>query len=400
MFSPQDKQYIIEKLLRGLATSSYPRETLTASFVDTDLPLILKEGNIQEMILDAVRICIDDGWNHDPMWMQLLLETFQLPLIDGKINQIWEKARHRPPPAPDPLSSTILFNGTPFLNRQKLRTQLNRLESVAGNAQPILVVNGGEKTGKSYSLNYIEYFCDTRQSIVPCPIIIDPGTEFDTGPVDVASNLVNMMGFLPLDIPQPNTNQKKYTADLAMWVLTKAATLPDKQHWFILDNFNIDGLRTDTRDLLITLSELITKGVFPRRCRLIIIGFDRAHLTVEPGRVEEEVVQASTTEDIDITIAEILRRGLSATTPATLNEVADFIKINLPIGRQRMTVLNNRLRVLLHAVINVSTILSDIPGVKYDEILKQMLANLRAEENAMEELKKRLTILEESKKEL
>jgi hypothetical protein len=396
MLSDADKDYVVDLLIQLVAPVERPRETLTAPFFNTTFPQDLRQGNPRELVIDAVRLCLIDAWNHTPPWLVLLLDIFRLPLLDEKVAEIVERVRHKPPPAPDPLDSTILNNGIPFVDRAPLRLHLRRLATPAATTQPILVVNGSSKSGKSYSTNYIEHFSYAQPLIIPYRLAFEAEFGMEIGPEQVARDLVSMMG-RPLDsMPQPDTNQKLYTRQLALWVLNEAAQTP-AQHWFILDNFRGEKLRADTRDLLVALSDRITTGVFPQRCRLILIGFDRALLTVDPGKVEEEMIAPFKAGDIEAAVREILRR---APAPVAPERVFPLILSDLPDGESRMTELNIRLRALLYAVTEVQRILASVQGADYEEVLFAMLDQLPAGPGRMDELRRRLEELRESAVEL
>jgi hypothetical protein len=396
MLSDKEKNYIIEVLIREVSPVERPRETLTAPFYGTTFPRDLTQGNPGQLVMDAVRLCLVDAWNNDPPWLVMLLRIFPLETIDAKIAEIVERIGHKPPPAPDPLDSSILNNGTPFVNRALLRLHLRRLATQAATVQPIFIVNGTAKSGKSYSANYIEQFSYTTTSVIPYRLEFDSELGLETGPVQVARDLVSMMG-RPLDsIPRPDTNQKLYTRQLALWVLNEAAQT-NSQHWFILDNFRGDTLRPDTRDLLIVLSDRITTGVFPQRCRLILIGFDRALLTVDPGKIEEEMIAPLPPAEVNASLREILSR---APVPVNFNRISTLILSGLPAGEKRMPELNTRLRALLQAISEVQQILAVIPGTDYEEVLVKMLENLPGGQESLQELRKRLEDLRESAAEL
>jgi hypothetical protein len=395
MFSQQDKDFIIEKILERLTLEQSPRMFLASHFINTSLPQELAEGNAMVVLMDAMRICIADGWNHDPLWMEILLDMYQLRVANAKINEIWEKAKHKPPTAADPLTFTIINNQTPFVNRKGLRTELTTLATEQARIRPILVVTGIQKSGKSYSTNYIDHFSSVKSSVITYPVVIEPGTELDMGPTEIAENLVMMMGAELSGKPDGNTNRKKYVNDLALWVLNKAARL-ENQHWFILDNFNNNDVRPDSRDFLIALSNNVTTGIFPRKCRVILIGFDRAALSVEPGKVNEEIIDSCTDADLDIAIAEILLRGPAITDQAILANINDFVKTNLPAGAQRMEALNLRLRVLIEAVIKTNTLISAVAGVDFGAVLQQLLQDMQSFPEPLDELKKRLLTLKET----
>jgi len=389
--SEEDKDYVTQQLITWIGGVEKPRETLTAPFFGTTFPTELRMGNVTEMIIDAVRLCVIDGWQHDPPWLVSLIRLLPTANDDTKLIEIRQHVSVKPPPAPDPLESTILYTGTPFVDRRELRLQLRRLATIAANAQPILVVSGDTKSGKSYSTKYIDYFSHNQPPIVPYPIEFDPDLGLEMGAVQVARDLVSMMGRPLDDMPAPTTNQKLYVQQLATWVLNEAAQSQSLRHWFILDNFKGDKLRQDTRELLIALSDRITKGVFPQRCRLILIGFDRALLTVDADKVEEELIGPCPPAEVEQTIGEILTRAPVPVAPAT---VSAFVFENLPNGEAKMKELDLRLRALLYAVGKVKDILASAPNVEYTPVLVRMLENLPSGDDRMKELDKRLADLQ------
>jgi hypothetical protein len=400
MLSDIDKQYVIDILTQWVSTVERARETLVSPFFGTTFPEHLTQGSPRALVIDAVRLCLIDAWNHDPPWLTLLLNIFSLGVIDTKIAEIMERVRNPPPPPLfDPLDTTILSTGAPFVNRTELRRQLRRLATPAANIKPILVLNGSSKIGKSYSTNYIEHFSNNQPPIITYRFELDPEFGLEMGPEQVARDLVSMMGRSLGAMPQPTTNQKLYARQLALWVLNEAAQTPS-QHWFILDNFRGEKLRPDTRDLLIALSDHITTGVFPQHCRLILIGFDRALLTVDPGKVEEESIEPPSPGDVEASISEILSR---APVPVASDLVSPLILSGLPNGESRMAELNTRLRALLYAISEVKQILADLPGANYadyEKVLLKMLEDLPSSQERMQELGSRLEALRESAMEL
>lgn len=396
MFSETDKDYITEALINEVAALEKPRETLCSAFLGTSFPQQLPQAPPNALVMEAMRLCIVDGWDHTPMWMQLLLDTFQLRAQNARIARIWERSRLQPPPAANPLDATVLNNGTPFVNRHSLRTQLNFLITTAAAAKPILVVNGGEKCGKSYSTNYIEHFSTIKSSITLYRMALDPELGFDMGARQVASDLVSLMGRMVDTIPAQETNAKLHARQLALWVLREAVQA-QSQHWFVLDNFSGERLRQDTRDFLVALSDLITTGVYPKQCRLILIGFDRALLTVEPGKIGEEIVSICTPDHVQAAITEILSRAPAAMSPAT---VSPFVLNNLPGDCTKMFEINQRLRALLYAVQELTDMLSLAPAIKFEDVLLRLLQGLPPGKQAMPELQSRIQQLKESLQEI
>lgn len=122
----------------------------------------------------------------------------------SKMSRVRERVRHKPPPALDPLDSTILNNGTPFVDRAALRLHLRRLATPAAKTQPIFVVNGSAKSGKSYSTTYIEHFSYNQPPIIPYRLAFDSDLGLEIGAEQVTRDLVSMMG-RPLEaMPKPS----------------------------------------------------------------------------------------------------------------------------------------------------------------------------------------------------
>jgi len=93
-----EKTYVIEVLIKWIAPVEKPRETLTAPFFGTTFPQDLRQGNPRELVIDAVRLCLVDAWNHDPPWLVLLLNILPVDVIDAKLAEIRERVRRRPHP--------------------------------------------------------------------------------------------------------------------------------------------------------------------------------------------------------------------------------------------------------------------------------------------------------------
>lgn len=392
MLSDVDREYLIERLTLWLGPLEKPRETLASPFVGTTLPRDLTTGLTEVIVRDAVRLCVADGWNHDPPWLVLLIELIPMS-TDAKLVEIRNRVKIKPPPGPDRLDATVLDNGIPFVNRTALRRQLRRLAAPSSSVKPILVVSGTAKSGKTYSTQYIDHFA-VRPTLptMTYRYALAAGAELETGPDEVAIELVSLTGRKPEDKPAPDTNQKRYARNLARWAIGEIVQLSTHQHWIVFDNFQGEKLRPDTRDFVIAFAELVTNGVFKEKCRLILIGFDRSHLSVDPGWVDEERIAASKPGDIKTCVGEIATR---APVVLTVDPLYDFATNNLPAANGRMPELNTRLRGLLMAVDQITEI-SRTLSLQFDAVLGAILQDLPAGAAMIPEIEKRLDELRES----
>ena len=396
MLTEEEKGYMIEVLARQLGQSGNPRQDLVAPFFDSNFALELRGDNPWLLAMDAIRLCIRDAWDHTPTWLEMVIKTFQLNLLDGKVLEISLRVKNKPPAGPNPLESSILINGSPFVNRKSFRLKIEQLLSSATNTQPILVVTGKSRSGKSYSYNFIDHFSNIRKSGYVYRYEFDNDLGLEIGPERVAKDLVSKMGRSTSNLPGPETNLKLYSRQLATWVLNEAAQT-EAHHWFVLDNFVGDKLRQETKDFINELTHLVNDGIFQKRCRIILIGFDASSLTVDPGRYNELSVEKCTATDIKNSIEEFLS---FAPIPLDYTIISLFVINNLPPPPDQMPELNMRLRALLKAINSLKDILIKIPDVNFQDVLVQTLEGLPAGKLKMEELNNRLQELLETTNEM
>lgn len=375
-----------------IATQGSPRSMLTAAISDLRFANALPEGAPVQLITKTVDLCVQDAWNSTPPWLEKLFVGLNLIQNEPSIAALWQVVSQRkPPPVADVLAGSILNGSIPFVNRTDFRKRLKTLvDPVVGKQRPILVIGGATKTGKSYSARYIDHFANRSSGVTQYPLApFNPEQAEATGPEEIASDFVSMMG-RPLDTrPLPTTNKDRYGVELAQWVFNQAAQ-SGGQHWFILDNFRGDKLRPDTRNFLKALTSLVVAGRYPDFCRLILIDIDLTLLGADTGKVDNEDVKVCKLTDIDIVVAE-LNQLLPSVAANTLRR---FIVDNLPANHPKMPELNRHLRLLLLAMTRLSGILP--AGADAETILLEMLRDLPPDGSATDELRTRLTALEES----
>ena len=397
MLSDEDLAYVVEEVTKFIRNSERPREMLLNGFLGTAFSSDLISGSAAEIVKDAMRLCLVDRWNNTPPWMVRLINVVDGQLQTPKLLEIRERVRVEPPAPPNRVLATVLDNGTPFVNRSLLRTRLQRLASASAATRPILVVNGAPQSGKSYSTQYINHFSILQPPATPTITYryeLRAGMELETGPEEVATELVGSMGRTFDRKPPQTTNQKLYVRQLALWVLNEAVQNATQQHWIVLDNFQGEKLRPDTRDFVVALADRVTNGVFPKQCRLILIGFDRSQLTVDPGQVDEERIVACKQVDIDACVREIAARAPQP-PPLALPPLMIFVTGALPQGAGLMRELNTRLRGLLLAIEQIAEIIKNL-NFQFEEVLHRILKDLPSGDELLPELERRLDALRDT----
>ena len=405
MIDEQEQKYLVNVLIDEIAGGDALRTTLCMAVLDTDFSGALTLSSMPATVIaHAVSLCADDRWNHAPPWLAQLIGSAFLAFrvkTDMRLQAIRDLAAN-PAPQADPnsfLNATLLNRGTPFVNRRKLRNNLAYLETKAARDQPILVVNGAGTVGKSYTSRYVEHFAFSQSGAlrIACHRFeFKPDFALSLGAQQLAKDLVYSLA-RPFDAePAPETNQKLYARQLAAWVLSEAVKT-GARHWFVLDGFSADPQlpethqpRVDTLDFLVELSNLVTGGSYVEQCRLILTGFDRALLTVDPGKVEVETVTPCTRDDARQCLKEVLQQAL---LPLPLALVEPLVLDDLPKGADRMPELNLRLRALLQAMKDLPEILQRVPDADYAEVLVDMLSDLPPGKQRLQQLTLRLDAL-------
>lgn len=342
MLHPDETDLVIGLLTDAVSATTSPRAALCSPLPPVfaeRLPLDISAARM--LVTQALRICVEQGPAEQPTWVELLLTLVPDPGQEP-IPTIVRRLRNPPPPPPDPLDALLLATDIPFLNRAELR---NRLRSIghAQSPQPVLVVTGPGKSGKSYSTRLIDHYCVGHDRIVYCEVSLHPGQAESTGPADVARDLVSQMGGTVAQMPPVNTSEDRWTYDLATWVLYEAV-LKDRSWWLVLDGFNHPKVRADTKKFVKDLAARVTTGVAARQCRVILLGFDHAELNVPVGKVLREEIKPVEEPEIAACIRVILNR---TGKNADVQQLVAGVVQSLPGDESRMQVLNDQLMTLL-----------------------------------------------------
>lgn len=335
LLSEDERQRVVALLLETVAVS--PREQICA-VVGTEFATKLPMGLVMALAIvrEALRLCEEDDFAHDPPWLRSLLTLIQLR---DPAPQIIARLKNPPPKPPDPVDAVLLTSDMPFVNRSILRKRLRVLRNPLGTKR-ILVVNGPRCSGKSYTREMIDHLSDG--SLRHCHVKLQSEQVASTGAREVARDLVSLMG-QPLDrYPTDNTNEDRWTQELANWVLLEAVNTP-RNWWLVLDGFNHPDLRADTRKLIRHLADQVNNGIFVERCRLVLLDFDFTGLAVSPARILFEELDPPPQLDGEILpcVTAILSRGRNQDADAAVM-VAAIIQA-LPNGNDRLPALNRQL---------------------------------------------------------
>jgi len=388
MLTFEEQTLITDKLDEQISTLGNPREAIAAAFFGQSLASDLASNPPRLLAIDAVRLCMMDKWNNTPSFLETLITTFQLHVIYPGIGEILQRIRVRPPVV-NIFNTSVFANDNVFVNRKGFRTQIEQFSKPANNNSPIIVITGTEKSGKSYSSTFINHFANQSGAAFVYRFEFETAFGLETSPLMIARDLISSMGRNPGNPPPLETNLKLYSDQLANWVLNEACQV-NGQHWFILDNFNNDKVRQDTRDFLLGLTRKVNGGIVQQRCRIILLGFDSGALTVDANRWMEHGVEKCTKADIENSVREIIAIAASALDPSVLNPM---VLDDLPAAERKMPELNYRLRAMLKTIRAVNEMFVQKPGLDYLAIMMGILKDLPAGEEKMKQLNIRITAM-------
>ncbi|SDZ20432.1 hypothetical protein SAMN05660209_05021 [Geodermatophilus africanus] len=186
---------------------------------------------------------------------------------------------------------TRLTGSYVLIDRAILRAKLEILSQPLG--KRILVVTGGDKTGKSYSVQLISYLHLRRSQFKLVPIDLEAykrllGPERLIEPIDLAKDLVQKLQY-QVEIPDPPSD-----AQWASWVLDfcnvlEAEALNDpERRWIVIDAFNSVPVTQPTFDLIKELAIRVSTNL--TRYRLVLLGYKESfHRVVYPTLAEEQI---------------------------------------------------------------------------------------------------------------
>jgi hypothetical protein len=355
VLTSEEQDYVIQQIeLYVLAYAGNLRQAVTAPLKQSVALKVKEMPTAQAYSREVVRVCIEDGWNEDPCSLYSLMGIIPQ---DVQIQTIRNRISVAPVKPLNPLLSTVLFTNSPFVNRTVLR---NKLKVLAGATapRPILIVTGSRGAGKTYTVQYLDHFRSADPShhdIAICRVDFIAGTELK----DLAKDMVATMGRPTTGLPVESTVKDRYPLDVANWVLTEAAATTYRW-WFVLDRFvDFDGdqerpaykVPKEIRAFVNFLADRLTTGIYrqQRGFRLILLGYERALLTMTPGVLDLEPIKIASDLEIEECAKAILSRlkpTASIDAPLLIGKVLE----DLPEDETRMAEANARLTTLLESV--------------------------------------------------
>lgn len=287
MLNGDEQDFVCEALIRMASSQASPRLAIAVA-LDNELQAQLNDGTPNVIVMCAIALCIGDRWRLTPPSLVRLMRLAEP--FEPRIAPIIERLKIPPgraehvPAQPNPFMDSVLVSKIPFLERARIRAGLQALLTPTP-LQPFIVVNGPPNTGKSYTADFVSHVLHARNDVVHCRVELPTKEGASVGPVELARDLVVRMGGDLRAEPPRVTNLDRWYGELVNWVIDAGMRANGYVWWVILDGFNKDELRDDTRDFIKKLASSFTNAMPQRRFRLILLDFDRTTLSVQPGMI-------------------------------------------------------------------------------------------------------------------
>lgn len=194
--------------------------------------------------------------------------------IAGLVAQLVERQKDLIADAMSPFL-TVELNRGPLINRKRLKELTQRLH--VSDSRPVLVVTGGQQSGKTYTKFYLQHAAslagDVELALVNAEdLLADRTTDAQTFARLLCLEISSQAQGLPA---------ADRIGELAHSILAQCATRPVTT-WVVLDKFSHPDIPQGTRDLIHKLAERISLKPKQYRARLILLDYPPEQLAESP----------------------------------------------------------------------------------------------------------------------
>ena len=195
----------------------------------------------------------------------------------------------RPPPEPDPHDTLVMRGGRVFIARDDLRQKLKVIG--AKEFSRVLVVNGGECTGKTYSRYFVSHLKERNDLQNEKVVYVDLDQQVKK-PEDLLKWIGQPLGLTTIPPRTAEQDARTWVPAIGNWIregLDAKKAEGTETWWFILDGFSDKTQESTTYDLI---RELATRADLDlEEMRLLLIDYGQRlggqHLYVNEEKIEE-----------------------------------------------------------------------------------------------------------------
>ncbi len=289
-----EQTLLSEKLVTAFMTTADLRTWLQAHYMEalqwlTDAPLqneltvLMTSAQASDGMEGLLQRLADHPPNGD-----VGLAAIIFALTGGEIKA---KPKTRDGLPPVPAHQSWFAADRPFVNRKELRRHLEDLATSPPGAKCILVIEGEERSGKSFAVALVRG-CQQPANLLPT-IDLEKFARYgaQVNSRELAVLIVGDADDCPVYDP---TKDDEAVPRLLHWMSTRLMT---RNLWIIIDHWNRKPLTQGAISLLKEFASFLRDGVLPN-VRLILADFNRADLPMEwrdDVRHDRAVLPTSTT---------------------------------------------------------------------------------------------------------
>lgn len=206
----------------------------------------------------------------------------------------------------------------PFIDRDDLRSRV--MDLLTGTSR-VLVVNGPERSGKSYSWYLISHLADRLGSFTPYPVDLSSWAGPPAGPVDVMREIVSL---LRLTMPAYDSSAQEDTLarTLSTWFVGQIRP-ETKPCWLVFDGLNA-STTTDAALRLIESIAVAAERAAAGELRVILI----AHARPLPDEIDPYALR-----DTTAFLGEAHLRAFFSKVAEAAGQQVDEAGLDLLVGR-------------------------------------------------------------------
>jgi len=189
--------------------------------------------------------------------------------------------------APPAFQAIQVGGGEPFLDRKQVRHALKRL--LRRDAAPILVINGADGMGKSYTARLIEDEAARTGRFRVAAFEAKPDTASFFEAASIAMKLVEKSGGPRTMAPLYLIEGERRVSLLVEWVADELRQA-EQDVWLVLDGFDQENVREETTLFIDQLLALTASDTRFQRLRIVMLDFSHARLRAQAGKFHREVL--------------------------------------------------------------------------------------------------------------
>jgi hypothetical protein len=189
----------------------------------------------------------------------------------------------------DVFDAVLLFGQRPLIDRTDLRTTVREF---LDQRLPLLVIRGQPRTGKSYSVEFLQHVTESLSDLLVTVVDFSPVANGDSA-ADLIAKTCHRLDLEPVKpIDDPSTSTRQAISLVDRFIGRYNSTFRDgKRRLVVIDGLNRIDLRNDVQEAVAHLAIEVLKRRLPRT-QLVLAG--------HAGSLDPDLAYLMRTEDVTV----------------------------------------------------------------------------------------------------